>query len=98
MKTTITRILMAALASSMLLAGGCAPPIHARPAHGEATRAWFEAQQRAAENEATGTLDSEEAAAIYGVYRRMLRGTSTSRRVDDSPVLLLREGRDERGR
>jgi hypothetical protein len=87
-----------AIASSALLMGGCVRREHLRADHGEAYREWFAAQQRTTETGPADGLDSEEAAAIYGLYRGMLRGDARGRSRNDSPVLLLPDRGHERSR
>ncbi len=84
----------------LLFASGCAGARreNIRPDHGEAYTAWFQAQQLATKVGPAEGLDSEEAAAIHGLYRSMLRGDSRRRTRDESPVILLPEQRYERSR
>jgi hypothetical protein len=84
-------VLAAMLAASAALIGGCARRENIREDHGEASRAWFQAQSMATEREPAEGLDSEEAALILRSYRSGLG--RDGRAQDHSQVLIIEEPR-----
>jgi hypothetical protein len=86
---------------ALLLAGvslGCGPRDHLRPDHGKASRAYYEKQKLPGPPVAgvPRGLDSEEATAIHGTYRKNLGGQAGGDAAGaPGRVLLLQEKKGE---
>jgi hypothetical protein len=89
-------VALAVLSAALL--GGCPSREHIREDYGQKTRGFFAAQhvhEDADTDQPTG-LDSEEAAAIHGRYRKDIGGTARDLSQDSpSRVLIVQE--DEKG-